>query len=418
MNEGRARAVANLVATPNPVPCEAGPGTTTISWSTGDGSSGQVYVSVDGRPEQLFAEGAEGSKDAPWIGIGTAYEFHLYSGTERTTRLAVVSVTGSDLPWDLVSNALLGYAHKEERLDDVARLVARILQGYAHPVLFQQYFPLWEEHGFHLTPVHFYQPIPDTRTLTDDLWTKESELVGVEMNDAVQLELLRKVFPRFRAEYEQFPMNPTDRPYEYYSNNNFFSGTDALALYCMVRHFQPNTILEVGSGFSSRISAQAARRNKSTNLICIEPYPEATLIHGFPGLTSLIPKEVQKVDLDVFQRLDTNDMLFIDTSHVVKCGGDVNFLYLEVLPRLNPGVIVHVHDIFFPYEYPKQWVGELFRFWNEQYLLQAFLAFNSEYEVLLCNSYLGYKYHDEMRVTFPNSPWWGGLSFWMRRRVT
>jgi hypothetical protein len=422
MNVMRAQSAANIEATPNPVPYGERAGATTISWNTGDGSPGQVYMSKDSGPEQLFAEGAKGSQDAAWISIGVTYEFRLYSGMERRTPVAVVSVTQTDPPWDLVSNALLHYAHKEERLDDVARLVARIMRGYAHPVLYEQYFRLWEEHGFHLTPVHFYQPIPDTRTLTDELWAKESELVGMEMNDAVQLELLQRAFPRFRAEYDRFPMDPTDNPYEYYFNNGQFGGTDALGLYCMVRHFDPNLIIEVGSGFSTRVSAQAAMENRHTKLVCIEPHATEPIRHDIfrtdlPGLVALISKRVEEVGVDLFQDLGPNDILFIDTSHVAKIGGDVNFVFLEIIPRLKPGVIVHVHDIFFPLEYPRGWVMDSLRFYNEQYLLQGFLAFNSAYEVLLCNSYLGHKYHDELKATFPNSPWWGGGSFWMRRRL-
>jgi hypothetical protein len=128
-------------------------------------------------------------------------------------------------------------------------------------------------------------------------------------------------------------------------------------------------------------------------------------------------KKIQEVSPDTFQQLGANDILFIDSSHVVKCGGDVNYLFLEVLPRLQPGVIVHVHDIFLPGDYPKSWVKEHLRFWSEQYLLQAFLLFNSEYEVLLCNSYLDHKYGAELRAAFPNSPWWGGGSLWMRRKL-
>jgi hypothetical protein len=109
-------------------------------------------------------------------------------------------------------------------------------------------------------------------------------------------------------------------------------------------------------------------------------------------------------------------MLFIDSSHTVKIGSDVNYLFLEVLPRLRPGVIVHVHDIFLPFEYRRDWVLDELRFWTEQYLLQAFLQFNSEFEVLMANSYLNHYYHEELKATFPDLTWWEGGSFWMRRR--
>jgi hypothetical protein len=322
----------------------------------------------------------------------------------------------TDVPWETVSSAILQRASEERHLDEVARLLSQVLRLYLKPSLLSKYFRVWEDHGFHLTPVHFYFPIPDTRTLTDELWTRDSALVGIDLNEDVQLYLLQEAFPRFQAEYDQFPMTPTAQPYEYYFGNEMFSGTDALVLYCMVRHFQPNLVLEVGSGFSSRVSAQAALRNGHTKLVCIEPYPDEVLRRGFPGLTSLIPKKVQDVELSYFEELGPGDILFIDSSHVARIGGDVNYLYLEVIPRLKPGVIVHVHDIFFPLEYRRDWVINELRFWTEQYLLQAFLAFNPEYEVLFCNTYLDHKHRGELQATFPNSPWWGGGSFWMRRR--
>jgi hypothetical protein len=124
---------------------------------------------------------------------------------------------------------------------------------------------------------------------------------------------------------------------------------------------------------------------------------------------------VEDVGVETFEQLQARDVLFIDSSHVVRIGGDVTYLFLEVLPRLQPGVVIHVHDIFFPGDYPRDWVVEQFRFWSEQYLLQAFLAFNSAFEVLLCNGYLQSKYAPVLRATFARSPWWGGGSFWMRR---
>jgi len=126
---------------------------------------------------------------------------------------------------------------------------------------------------------------------------------------------------------------------------------------------------------------------------------------------------VQTVPVAQFKQLEANDVLFIDSSHVVKIGSDVNYLFLEVLPRLRPGVIVHIHDIFLPNEYPRAWVLEQCRFWTEQYLLQAFLSFNSDFEIVFANSYMGRRHADMMKATFPNSPWWGGGSFWMRRRA-
>ena len=132
--------------------------------------------------------------------------------------------------------------------------------------------------------------------------------------------------------------------------------------------------------------------------------------------SNLIQKKVEDVDLAFFQSLESGDCLFIDSSHVVKTGGDVNFLFLEVLPRLKPGVLVHIHDIFFPFEYPREWITEQRRFWTEQYLLQAFLSFNIEFEVLVSSNYLQTYHSAELEQIFPLTKPWQGGSFWMRRK--
>lgn len=320
----------------------------------------------------------------------------------------------TDISWDAAREALLRHA-AEERVEEIADLVTRL----AHPLLtgsnYGRFFRACEKAAVHVTPVHFYQPLPDTRALPESLWQGDRPTPGIDWNEAMQLRLLREEFPKFREEYDAFPTAPTENPAEFHLNAGMFDGTDALALYCMVRHFQPKTVLEIGSGFSSLISAQAARKNGHTELVCIEPYPNDVLRAGFPGLTELIAEPVQNIPSDRFGRLAENDILFIDSSHVATIGSDVNYLFLEVLPRLRPGVIVHVHDIFLPREYRRDWVMEEFRFWNEQYLLQAFLILNSGFEVLFANSFLGVRHHAELKAAFPRSPWWGGGSFWMRR---
>lgn len=309
----------------------------------------------------------------------------------------------------------------------IAWSLAALIPGYLTEPNYSKYFAFFESKGFHITRNHFYQPIPDTRSLRDEIWERESELVGVDMNIDYQLHLLRDIFPKFKTEYDEFPIKKPLSDSGFYFDNPNFSGTDALVLYCMIRHFRPKTVLEVGGGFSTRVSAQAALRNRDTKVVCIEPYPEPILTNRFPGLTKLVTDRVENVGLDPFLALGANDILFIDTSHCLKIGADVQLLYLEVLPRLKEGVIVHIHDIFFPKEMPKDWVLGLHRFWTEQYLVQAFLAFNRAFEVLYCNSYVKLKYGSDIRSTFPKSPCHGDLeachgdlasecSLWIRRR--
>ena len=300
-----------------------------------------------------------------------------------------------------------------DALESLAVALSTLVRGEGYTA---EEFRRFERSGVHVTPVHFYQPIPDTSQLSDEIWSRTSELVGIDMNDDEQLYLVRDVFPQFRNEYEALPNAPTEDPTSFYLGNGLFSGTDALTLYCMLRHLRPRRVVEVGSGYSTRLAAQAALVNGSTELVSIDPYPDEVLQEGFAGLTSLITAPVEEVPLDLFTTLGGGDVLFIDSSHVVRIGGDVAFLFLEVLPRLQPGVVVQVHDVFLPQQYPREWVVDGLRFWNEQYLLQTFLAFNSAFHVLIANSYLEARYPEVLRSTFPTSPWWGGGSFWFQRR--
>ena len=309
---------------------------------------------------------------------------------------------------------------------ELSQFIAGVVPHCLHSKEFHETFHLWERKGFHVTPVHFYQPIPDTQNLPKTLWDRPSKLAGIDMNDSMQLDLLRRHFPLFRNEYERFPTEPSGKPPQFHLDNGLFGGLDALVAYCMVRHFEPRLIVEIGGGYSTLLLTEAAAKNNTSTLTCIEPYPQEFLKQGFSGLHRLIEKKVQDIDLEFFSELHSGDVLFIDSSHTVKIGGDVNYLFLEVLPRLKPGVIVHIHDIFLPFEYRRDWVLDEFRFWSEQYLLQAFLTFNSEFEVLMANSYMAHKYLEGIKAAFPslekleailpNSVRWGGGSFWIRRK--
>ncbi len=407
-----------ITAQPNPVPLMSGSHTRLI-WETNDPLGGEVRVFTDEEGDKLVTRGHGGSVEVSWIEGSRTYRFDLYGSSEPKKCLDRVSVRRSDGSVEgILSQAAEEISKGNIDLGELAQFVAKVAPRCVNNARYPEFFRLWQEQGVHITPVHFYQPIPDTRTLPESLWEKRSELSGIDMNDATQLDLLRNCFPKFHEEYEQFPRASSGDPAQFYFDNGRFGGTDALVAYCMVRHYKPNLIIEVGSGYSSLVSGQAAAKNGNTPLICIEPFPLDFFANGFPGLRSLIEKRVQDVDLDFFSQLQSGDILFIDSSHTVKIGGDVNYLFLEVLPRLNPGVIVHVHDILFPHDYRRDWVMDECRFWCEQYLLQTFLAFNSTFEVLLCNSYLADRCLEDFKVTFPTSPWWGGGSFWMRRKTS
>jgi len=408
-------------ASPNPI--YFGQGSVVISWETNDPAGGEVRVSTRPGDEKLVSKSKDsGQTEISWIVGSTKYEFRLYAASQPHTPVDSVEVH-RDL--DSVPIALREIADEAMRgnigMAELSKFIATVMPHFLHSGRFHEIFPFWEKCGFHVTPVHFYQPIPDTQSLPDALWNTRSELQGIDMNDCFQLDLLRKQFPKFRDEYDNLPTEPPP------GERRPFRGVDALVGYCMVRYFQPQLIIEVGSGFSSLVLGQAAAKNKNSALICIEPFPREFLKQGFPGLERLIEKKVQDIDLEFFSQLHSGDILFIDSSHTVKIGGDVNYLFLEVLPRLKPGVIVHIHDIFLPFEYRRDWVLDEFRFWSEQYLLQAFLTFNSEFEVLMANSYMAHKHLADVKTAFPtlenlgtmtsmSSTKWGGGSFWMRRK--
>jgi len=278
-----------------------------------------------------------------------------------------------------------------------------------------EYFRLAQERGYHILPNAFYTPIPDTDKLPAALWGEPSSMPGVAMNDEHQLELALQVFPPYQAEYGQFPTQPGADPYAYHQDNDYFVGLDAIALHCLVRHSRPRRVIEVGSGFSTRITSQALRLNGGGELICIEPYPNPTL-RSLPGIQQLLEQPVQQAPLSLFTSLQAGDILFIDSTHTVKIGSDVNYLVLEVLPRLQPGVWVHFHDIFLPREYPQEWITQTLMFSNEQYLLQAFLAFNSAFEVEFSSAYLTVKFAQRLSEQFGGFLRWNeGCSLWLRK---
>ena len=258
----------------------------------------------------------------------------------------------------------------------------------------------------------------------NELWEKQSELVGVDLNERAQLDLLSCFVSRFKDEYESFPQGRTSVPHQYYVNNGGLEAVDGEMLYCMIRYFRPTRIIEVGAGNSTCLSAQAVLKNKEQfsqdcTLIAIDPRPSRILRAGFPGLSKVVTSRVQQLPLSEFLDLEENDILFIDSSHVLKIGSDVQYEYLEILPRLKKGVIVHAHDIFSPAEYPKQWVVNWHRFWTEQYLLQAFLTFNCAFEILCAAHFLHLHHPDRLEAAFSSYRRQERCpgSFWMRKIV-
>jgi predicted O-methyltransferase YrrM len=281
-----------------------------------------------------------------------------------------------------------------------ATVVARVVPS--HVMRNKHLFDVWERRGYHVSPVHFYEPIPDVRDFEADFWTRESELVGVDMRADDQLALLDELAP-LRGEFDAL-----DRPEaegRYSLRNSLYGSVDAEIFYGLLRQRRPRRVYEIGSGHSTLLAAEALRRNEDegaapAELVAFEPYPNETLRRGFPGLTRLVEKRLQDVPLETFQELEAGDVLFIDSSHVVAPGSDVCRELLEIVPRVRPGVLIHIHDIFMPREYPERWLREERYFWTEQYLLQAFLAFNTEFSVVWAGAWMNARHPDALASSF------------------
>jgi hypothetical protein len=278
-------------------------------------------------------------------------------------------------------------------------------------------FPVWQRLGFHITPNHYYEPIPDTRALNDTIWERETEIVGFDLDSEGQNVFLDSVCSLYKNEFDDFGLNESGPDCRYFVRNGVFGGMDGYVLYSMIRHFKPRRIIEIGSGWSTLLSAYALERNReefsiSSKLVAIEPYPTPLLKQAIGGPVELIEQELQTVDPGLFQSLQENDILFIDSTHVAKINSDVCYECLEILPRINKGVLVHFHDIYLPGEYPKDLVlGRKF-FWNEAYLLQAFLTLNKTFEIIWATNYMRTKYPENCQETFKDL---SGCSFWIRR---
>lgn len=280
--------------------------------------------------------------------------------------------------------------------------------------------------GYHLLKKHFYLPIPDDTDRLDQYWGKPSAMVGVKTNDALGLEVMEQICPQYLPEFRNlFPIEGPPEKLGFYLINGGYMAVDAHVYYCLIRHFKPRKIVEIGNGNSTLLAIAAADVNKNESgirphLTSIDPYPWAVFKDGYPGLDSLVVERVQDVPVSYFEQLESGDMLFIDSSHVIRSGNDVHYEFLEILPRLKPGVLIHVHDISLPRPYPKVYFDNHL-YWTEQYLLQAFLAFNDRFEVVWAGNYMMMNYPDRVLAVFPefermrrDYPQSEPTAFWMR----
>jgi hypothetical protein len=267
-------------------------------------------------------------------------------------------------------------------------------------------------------PGHFYSPYPsmeEVRADADRIWQTPTALPGIDLREPEQLALLEEL-SRFQ---DEIPFPATREPgLRYYFENGMFSYGDGTVLYSMLRHLEPRRIIEVGSGFTSALILDTNERFFDGSIECtfIDPYPRQLLELTRPGdlnRATLMKEKFQSLSPDVFETLGESDILFIDSTHVAKAGSDVNHLFFNVLPRLASGVHVHLHDIFYPFEYPREWVEDMRRAWNEAYLLRAFLEYNDAFRIRFFNHFLANFHRDRVEQSLPAMLRHIGGSIWM-----
>jgi predicted O-methyltransferase YrrM len=278
-----------------------------------------------------------------------------------------------------------------------------------------------DELGADVLPRNMYSPVPAAPAA--EHWSTPKELAGLRLDAEAQLAWAERELRAPLAEFDP-PREPTGTPGEFHLWNTWYEGPDAQLLWAMVRHLRPRRVLEMGAGYSTLVTAAACAANERdgdpARFVSVDPEPRMELDQGIEGLSSVEEMSTTELPLERFDEFDSGDVLFVDTSHVVKMGSEVNYLVLEVLPRLRPGVFVHFHDIFLPYEYPRKWF-ERGAYLSEQYLVQAFLAHNSDYEVVFAAHAVAQAHHRRLAALLCSldeprpSDYAGPAAFWIRR---
>lgn len=282
--------------------------------------------------------------------------------------------------------------------------------------------------GFHLLRKHYYCVVPDEGDDTPGYWTTPSAMAGIDMRTDAQKEFIRNVLPKhmvtFRANY---PVHEPAVHGDFFLLNGSYMAVDAHIYHALIRECRPKRIVEIGTGYSTILAADIARRMRESgetppHITAIDPYPWDVFKNGVAQVDEVIAEKVQEVPLERFTSLEAGDFLFIDSTHVLRANSDVQYEFLEVLPRIRSGVWVHIHDISLPLPYPRIYYDTQ-TYWNEQWLLQAFLVNNSKFEVVWAGNYMNVHHKDLMLEAFPElrlmrEKWTSSepTAFWIRSK--
>jgi predicted O-methyltransferase YrrM len=268
-------------------------------------------------------------------------------------------------------------------------------------------------------PGHYYSPVPDWSEVAEEqeqIFAARTPL-AVDLHEERQLQLLEAFVPY----YKDFPFREKSvSGFRFAIPESFLTYTDALVLYAFVRHFRPSRIIEIGSGYSSAMLLDINQHYFENRIQLTFVDPDFIRLRklmktGDEACCTLLEQKVQKADKAIFQTLQENDLLFIDSSHVGKAGSDLNYLLFEILPALPKGVIIHFHDIYYPFEYTKEMLLTEKLAWNEAYLLRAFLMYNTSFEIMYFNNMLYRRYPEILGQKMPDSMKDEGASLYIKK---
>jgi hypothetical protein len=271
-------------------------------------------------------------------------------------------------------------------------------------------------------PGHFYSPVVDVKDAQAVRASRDRLLAPSVAGVDVDLPRIRETMRLLASHHRHFPFSRhAQQPYRFHRDNPYFGAHDASVLFSMLLAFRPKRVIEVGCGYSSCLLLDTNEMffDGALKLTLIDPFlDELSALFGPKGAPGarLYGEKLQDVPLDIFGELEANDILFIDSSHVSKTGSDVNHYLFRILPMLKPGVLIHVHDIPWPFEYPESWVVEDKRSWNEAYALHAFLQYNASFEILYWNNFVVCHLFEELCSLMPVCAEDGGASIWLRRK--
>jgi Methyltransferase domain/Domain of unknown function (DUF4214) len=325
-----------------------------------------------------------------------------------------------------VSALYRGVLRREPDEPGSTHFVNAILAGRSHASIVEEFIGC-EEFRTHnavklfVPPGHFYSPIVDPVEADRYLTPREAHpapegLPGIAIDRAAMLDTWQNLLAFFGSIPFQGPKGPYLR---YYFDNPAYSWGDGSILHAMLRLHRPKRLIEIGSGWSSACTLDTVDRylDGACDLTFIDPYPQLLrdILGDAAGRVRILQMPVQHVPLSAFEALEAGDILFVDSTHVVRTGSDVCFELFEILPRLARGVLVHIHDMFWPFEYSRQWIVEENRSWNELYAVRAFLSYNDSWRIILFNDYLAKLERPMIERTYPQFMRNSGGALWLQR---